>query len=215
MRGCSGGSRSCGVSEHSCAEWVSLRISCPEGLLSAQIPSGGGGNAPKPVDVPTPEDEVHDRTTEPTLVPSDGFELERLVLLELNKRVSRRQATPREATVEKLAARARSTGAARSPVVVPAELVREAVRQGARNPELGLWVAAASLLLAAGLQRAAVIGVVRGVISAVRGARAGTGGVGFRVNAAAQLEKLMQVGTRRLIDSERTGAGSFFPGTEG
>lgn len=169
--------------------------------------SGGGGEAP----VPIPEDEVHERATEPSLVPSDGYELERIVLLELNKRVQARRSVSKKETVERLRVRDRGMAKPR----VPVELLREAVRQGSKNPELGLWVAAASLLLAAGINRAAVIGVVRGVISSVRGARAATGGVGFRVNAAAQLEKLMQVSTRRLIDSERTGAGEFFSGTEG
>lgn len=199
------------MSEHSCEVWISQRISCPSGLIQALGRRGGGGDA-----LAVPDDEiVHERASEPSRVPADGYELERFVLIELNKRLQneRRFKTPRETTVEKL----RERGGAR----VPAELVREAIRQGSRHPELGVWVAAAALLLAAGARANQAPQVVRGLIGAVgrlRGvSRRGivrTGGPQL-FNSRDLLNRLMQVGAKRLFDSERSGAGEFFPGTEG
>lgn len=175
------------------------------------------------IDPNVPDDElVHDRVKEQVPVPTDGFEIERLVLIELNKKMQEQKKTTAQKTVERLAERSRSTGA--SPARVPAELVREAVRQGSRSPELGLWVAAAALLLAAGVNRGRVPGVVRGVIAGVRGLGArgvsargpvrGPGGLGL-FDARSRIASLMNQGVRRLFDSERTGAGEFFAGTEG
>lgn len=205
------------MSSHRCADWTALRISCPEGLLVGTAKRGEGGNAigDKLDEQPSDDELQHERATEPALVPKDGFEIERQVLIELNRRVQKEneKKSPRKRTVDAL--KSREEARSRSKPAVPVALIQEAVRQGARHPELGLWVAAASLLLAAGTRAPAVIGVVRGVISSVRGARAGTGGVGFRFNAASQLNALMNAGVKRLFDSERTGAGDFFSGTEG
>lgn len=205
------------MSSHSCAEWLALRISCPEGLLAQARgkEDGGGAVGDKLLAEPSDDEVIHERTKEDALVPKDGFEIEREVLIELNRRVqaANEKKTPRERTVDALKSREQGRSTARPKV--PVSIIQEAIRQGSRNPELGLWVAAASLLLAAGSQRAAVMGVVRGVISSVRGVRARSGGVGFRFNAASQLSQLMQAGAKRLQDSERTGAGEFFSGTEG
>lgn len=65
------------------------------------------------------------------------------------------------------------------PVAVPAEMVREAWRQGARGKELALWVAAASATLAVGLRFGPV--VQQAIPRLIR--PTGGGGIGFRFQA--------------------------------
>lgn len=98
-------------------------------------------------------------------------------------------------------------------VPVPQEIVEEAVRQGARNPALGLWVAAVAAVLAAlvaGGPKAAlaVPGALRAVTDLPRSVRPG----GSRFNAAAALEFALQsVGGRSVTGPD----GEFFPGILG
>ena len=99
-----------------------------------------------------------------------------------------------------------------SHVPVPAEIVEEAVRQGARGPEIGLWVAAVAAVLAAALAGGgkaalAVPGVLRAVTDLPRSVRPG----GTMFNSAAALEFAIQsIGGR-----SETGDGEFFPGILG
>lgn len=81
--------------------------------------------------------EQHELTPAP--VPADGFEFERIVLIELERKLkeSRRQEVVRQLG-------ARKEQIVRGPSKVPLELIREAVRQGATGRSLALWIAAAA-----------------------------------------------------------------------
>lgn len=98
-------------------------------------------------------------------------------------------------------------------VPVPNEIVEEAVRQGARGPALGLWVAAVAAVLAAllaGGNKAAlaVPGALRAVTDLPRSVRPG----GSRFNAAAALEFALQsVGGRTEGDLDLGGPTDFTP----
>lgn len=103
-------------------------------------------------------------------------------------------------------------------VPVPARYAEAARARGADPKMVGLWVAAVAAALAAALAFGpkgplALPEMVRGIMSSARTQGRG----GFQNNAAAELEILLEGGImRRLGDGvARTGAGEFFPGTEG
>ena len=128
---------------HRCEPWVALGIHCPEGLLEPAQLRAGIGEGP-------PDDEVqkvHEKSEAP--VPADGFELERMVFIELERQArAQNKKTTRQRVVERL--RERDRGALARPVLSPAEVKAEAVRSGETGPHLTVWLAAALAVLAAG-----------------------------------------------------------------
>lgn len=193
---------------HRCEEWWTIGANCPGGLLrSANNFQGGGGAAPQPSDeVLTP----HKKS--PARVPQDGFELERLVLIELNKRMTRR-----EQTVDKLGRQKERS--VQSPQRIPAFIVREAIHQGAQGRSLALWVAAAAAAGAVALrfgpaaadQIPKVVRSVRNMAGVSQAFPQGGGGL-RKFNAAAALEVVLR---QRLPGGGTGGGGDFFPGILG
>lgn len=147
----------------------------------------------------------HEKTKAP--VPRDGFELERLVFIELERKAkAKREASVREQVVERL--KQRKGDAVQVPVLSPELVKQEAIRSGDTGPRLQVQLAAALAVLASGAAASfAIPRVVRMVQSAQRGVG---GGVGFRVNDAARIKRLLAGGA-----FPATGAGEFFEGTEG
>ena len=149
-------------------------------------------------------------------MPTDGFEIERLVLIELERR------TQREIARDKLGARkenAQKEQAVAGKSRIPVEVMQEAVRQGNQGRVLELTIAAAAAAGAIALRFGP--GAVDTVPKVVRSVRnmAGVsqtfpqGGGPRTFNAAKSLELLLR---RRLpFGPARTGAGDFFQGTEG
>lgn len=186
---------------------MALRIDCPEGLLQAARHRGLVGDAPdEEMEI------VHDKTQAP--VPVDGFELERLVFIELEKQA--RAKNVREKTVEALRARERAVdrGVFARPVLTPAMVKAEAIRSGERGPVFTVQLAAALAVLAAG---AAAAVAIPGVVNMVRAASRGTsGGVGFRFDDAARIRLLLQGGAwRKYGQGGASQVGHDFSGTEG
>lgn len=145
----------------------------------------------------------------PALVPADGFELERLVLIELEKKI-RKGKTPREATVDALKQRERDA--------VPHFIVREAINHGARGRELALWVAAAAAAGAVALRFGP--GAADQIPKVVRSVRNMAGvsspfprtGAPTQFNAASRLELVLR---RRMPFGGPSMVGHDFSGTEG
>lgn len=157
--------------------------------------------------LPDDREEIHETSKAP--VPVDGFELERIVLVELERKAQAQKKTSRQRTVERL--RERERGVLARPVLSPTEVKMEAVRSGQKGPQLTVQLAAALAVLAAGGAAAVAIpGIIRSVKSASRGAG---GGVGFRVNDAARIKMLLSGG---LFPSQGgQGGGDDFQGLLG
>lgn len=192
---------------HSCREWRAIGTRCPGGLLQSAAETEGGGA----FDGPGHDEEIiSDR--EKAIVPSDGFEIERQVLLELNRRMSRRAQT-----VDKLGAQKETSVKARPRV--PVAIIEEAVRQGATGRQLSIWVAAAAAAGAVGLRFGPgaadqIPKVVRSVRNMAGVSQTFPRGGGPRVfNAARALELVLT--QRRPFGSGRSGSGNFFPGILG
>lgn len=187
------------MARHSCLPWLALRIDCPEGLLQAAAERGHVGDA-----LPDDREEIHQKSEAP--VPRDGFELERIVLVELERQAQAKKKTGRQRTVERL--RERDRGVLAQPVLTPADIKMEAVRSGQKGPQLRVQLAAALAVLAVGGAAAlAIPGTVRAIKSASRGVG---GGVGFRVNDAARIKRLLSGGA-----FPATGGGDDFQGLLG
>lgn len=182
------------MSRHRCDLWTALGINCPEGLLTGARERAGIGEAPSDDEIK----EEHDLSKAP--VPVDGFELERRVFIELERKIQREKSV-RQRTVEAL--RNRETARSPIPVLTPSLILREAAMQGARGPEATVWVAAAIATLAVGSAAAlAIPGVIRSIKGAARGRG---GGVGFRLNDAARIKLLLEGGFNRRF---RQGGGA-------
>lgn len=178
---------------HNCVPWTALRINCPQGLLE-RAQQRGGIVQPEPGEE---EEIVHDEVR--NLVPSDGFELERLVFIELEKAAKAK--TARQKTVEKLAERDRGVFA--RPALVPVEILREAARQGQTGSSAAVWVAAAIALAAVvGAFGAGAGSMIPGIISTARR------GAPMHFDASG-------LGIRRKFARSQSGSGEFFPGILG
>ncbi len=206
--------------EHRCEAWTALGISCPEGLVRL---------GKKRDEEEEPEEIFHDRALRPVIIGKRSETQEerdaivRAVLLESFRRAyedagKRAVGIPAEEERVHVPVPKERGIPAGAGIPIPGEMLTEAVRQGARGKELSLWIAAAATSSAFAL--AFGCGVARGIPGLIKmvqgsGIRTGSAGVGFYLNDAARIKALTQGGVRRLIDSERIGAGGFFPGTEG
>jgi len=98
-------------------------------------------------------------------------------------------------------------------IPVPAEIISEAISQGARGGELSLWIAVVAAVLAVGIAGggqavSALPGVVGGAMSSARAMGRG----GFHKNAAAELELLLEGSPLKRVSGQ---GGDFFPGILG
>lgn len=207
------------ASAKQCEPWARLGLPCPYVLLDAlkeRKRTKEREPARREADAKPLEDKV-----------AVGDRLERraektqdLDLIAVGDKLNRQDVTTMqdwEALLLEIARKsaARTIQMPRTGVPIPHEIVEEAVRQGARGPALGLWVAAVAAVLAAGAAGGfkaalAVPGALRGVAALPGSVRPG----GTRFNAAAALEAALQsIGGR----SEGLGQedGEFFPGILG
>lgn len=178
---------------HRCEEWTRWGINCPGGLLDAREglqeeptddelqPSGDKLN---PILLPPRR---HKKANVNTALAS--FQL--AVLLEVSRQMLVDEAI----------------GRLPPQVKVPVELVREAVRQGARGKQLALWIAAAAALGAVGLKLGP--GPAAAVSSLIR--PSGGGGIGFTFRAP-DFRNLVKKRVQGFITSA---GGEFFPGILG
>ena len=184
---------------HRCEEWTSQGVHCPGGLLDARQ----GLLDPQPDGDALDEESSGDRSVNVVPVHKKAknqnealanFQL--AVLMELG----------RQALVDEAIGRLPDT------VRVPAEMVREAHRQGARGKTLALWVAAASATLAVGLRFGP--GAAGAIPRLIGPSSSGGGGIGFRFQAPVFTKDTIKKRVRGFI-SGASGGGDFFPGILG
>lgn len=184
---------------HSCDVWTRRGINCPGGLLDTRE-----GLSTEPGD----EQELVDQgqRSVPIVPPARrhqkagnvsealaNFQL--AVLMELG----------RQALVEE------AIGRIPREVRIPAEMVKEAFRQGARGKELALWVAAAAATLAVAVRFGP--GVASMIPRLIGPSSSGTAGIGFRFQAPVFTKDSIK---KRVSDFVgRSGSGNFFPGILG
>lgn len=115
--------------------WTRLGISCPAGLLRAEDREKRKVPEEDPAEIPEFENRFLFAHGRAKVKNSALAQAQMAILLELS-RLYQTDAVGRKGPK----------------ISLPAEIVREAVRQGSRSPELGLWVAAAAAALAVGVR---------------------------------------------------------------
>lgn len=182
---------------HSCSVWTSSGINCPGTLLDAQeglqdpftepeVPEDNRVTRGVPVVPPSRRHRKAENVNEALA----NFQL--AVLMELG----------RQALVDEAIGRLPPT------VRVPAEMVKEAYRQGARGKALALWVAAAAATLAVGLKFGPGAANAVGTLVSPRGA-------GFAMHFQAPKFEGVKKRVDRFIGSAQRGGAGFFPGILG
>lgn len=185
---------------HNCALWTSLGFSCPGGVRGKQ--RGGIGEAEEPPELPRVIP-VHDT---PRVEPA---KLARWVYIRILEKVKRavKLAKPEDRVIR---------------IMEPVRVRDIPVKEIARSvpiPEIIMTGAAAAAIMAAdrvfGARAEEMVNrAVRSQGRSVRmTGRPTTAGVGFRFNAAAELEGKMQL--LRRFGAQGSGDGDFFPGILG
>lgn len=135
------------MSRHSCDLWTRLDISCPGGLLEVT--------------------EKRRRKSEDR-EPREEFEFRVLFAHKRAKVKNTALASAQMAILLELSRLYQTDAVGRKgpKISLPVEIVKEAVRQGSKRPELGLWVAAAAAALAVGVRfGAGASGMVPGLLA--------------------------------------------------
>ena len=167
---------------HKCERWTRLGINCPGGLLEEVVTFAGRQGPEDPRDAYGPMRRKMDHRKSKRGVPRHIFQSEMMVL----------EAAWREANRGKVPFRGYDDAVA-----------NEGYRQGARGPELALWIAAAAASGAVALRYGpASAEVLPGLVQ--KAMRAGSTGRtqgrgGFRVNAAREMRRLLQGGGMRSV----------------
>lgn len=182
--------------QHSCDVWTRQGINCPGGLINARE---GVGDPTQEID---PMVQTGDR--QPRIIPPIHRKAEKANAALANFQLAVLLELGRQALVEEALSRVPPQ------VRIPAEMVKEAYRQGARGKTLALWVAAASATLAIGLKFGP--GASRAIPGVIR--PTGGGGIGFHFQAPT-FKGLVRKRVKDFLGVARTGSGEFFQGTEG
>lgn len=164
-----------------------MGISCPAGLLEStelgiELEPGEEEQPEQVTAIP-----AHRRAKKPP--PMEISQATMAILLE----VWRRAQVPQRVTA--------AVTSAVPQVKIPAEILREAVSQGAKGRELSLWVAAAAASLAIGVRLgpSAVQLVPKMLLEGLRGMPGGRGGGGLHFNASRRVRTLLEGGTLRKL----------------
>lgn len=180
---------------HSCGPWTDQGINCPGSLFARGeefSPDSSDDELIRPVEVGDRFEIIpvfHRKAKALAATQVSNFQL--AALLELGRMAAVRgleEALPPQ-------------------VRVPAEMVKEAFRQGARGKTLALWVAAASATLAIGVRFGP--GAAAVIPRLIR--PTGGGGIGFRFQAPTFRELVK----KRLGAPSASGGGDFFAGILG